>query len=160
MIKRNISLFLIFVILITSCSSNKDESLTSDSGLIIGTWKPINITEACTTGSENIKHYSPCEQNGRITFEVNSSFSIKNFQNQNVDCVETFSSKGTWIIKDDELKLTFASDGSTVTYTFFKVSSNRLLIGFYDIYEDNKAKNYCDGNELRSHYYYESIRIE
>ncbi|MBL87252.1 MAG: hypothetical protein CMO82_13080 [Winogradskyella sp.] len=143
---------LIGLLIISSCSSDDDSN--SDTGSIIGTWKPIKEVDVCSTGFEDVYDFDSCEQTGRIIFSEDGTLNITEYDLENGNCEQYYNSTGTWTLTGDNLSVTL--DGETINPTFFELTNNTLRVGYYD----NDENDPCDGGNLPSHYYTEYTRVE
>lgn len=154
---------LIGAILLTSCSGDTDSAdFTPEVNTIVGKWNPIKEVDVCSTGSETISEYSTCKQKSIYTFAAHvnpdiksdGTLTIEKYYSDDNECVLGSTIVGTWSLSGEDLTLTFGD--STETPTYFKITSNKLLIGTYD----SDPNDTCDGGQLKSHYYTEFNRSE
>ena len=87
---------LIGLLIISSCSSDDDSN--SDTGSIIGTWKPIKEVDVCSTGFEDVYDFDSCEQTGRIIFSEDGTLNITEYDLENGNCEQYYNSTGTWTL--------------------------------------------------------------
>lgn len=157
-------IYTIFIgLFIFSACSNNDESepvpdpvtepvpilVTSE---IIGVWKPIKSAVVCSTGNEDIYDLDPCEKRGEIIFFNDSTMRISVTEAHTDICRTIYQATGTWMLSDDQLKLTI--EGETEIPAFFELTNNILRIGGNDFGDDDR----CDGDNLPSYYYTEYER--
>ena len=150
-----LSSLIVLTILAFSCSSNEEDSLSSNS--IVGTWKPIAEVGVCSTGKEDVSVYTSCEQESRYIFKLHNNQSLetdgtltgtkKTLENGECEIYST-GKISTWSLKDG----VFTVDNEIVT--FFELESNVFRAGSYD----NDPNDPCDGGNLPSHYYTEFVR--
>ena len=148
----------------SSCSNNDDSETVPDpapepipviiTSEIIGVWKPIKSAVVCSTGSEDIYDLDPCEKRGKIIFYNDSTMSISVTEANTDICRTIYQATGTWVLGNDELKLTI--EGETEIPAFFELTNNILRIGGNE-FEDNDR---CDGDNLPSYYYTEYERAD
>lgn len=143
---------LIVIMTLANCSSNNDSN--SAENALVGTWKPIKEVDVCSTGSQVSSQYSTCQQQSRYTFNENGTFSIIDYQMENIDCIIAYQATGTWLLSNGNL--TIIAAGVTETPTFFELTNNMLQIGYYDADPNDP----CDGGNLPSHYYTEFSRVQ
>ncbi|PQJ17042.1 hypothetical protein BST93_10240 [Nonlabens tegetincola] len=135
-------------------SYSSDDNSNINSGSIIGTWKPIKEVNVCSTGSEIVYDFDSCIQTGRLIFFNNGTVSDTGYKLQNGNCEQYYHETGTWSLNGNNL--TAKIEGDTNNPTFFELTNNTLRIGYYDA-DPNEL---CDGENLRSYYYDEFVRVE
>jgi hypothetical protein len=159
--KLNLLLSTIFILSISSCSSDENES----QNLIVGIWKQVKSVEVCSTGNETINDLAiGCNKNSSFSFNENGEFNLKTYYDYYVDengveqintnCEKFIVSNGTWNLKENELTININNE--PMVFNFIKISSEKLEMGSYD----SNSNNSCDGNGNVSHYYTEYERIE
>ena len=133
-----------------SCSSND----SSNSNAIIGTWKTVKEAVACSTGIQQTEALDSCVKSGRSSFFENGTAVITEFNLVNGHCEQVQNITATWSLNGNNL--TLAAEGQIINTTFFKLTSNILRIGYYNV----DPNEFCDGGNITSHYYTEFARIE
>ena len=158
--KLNLFLATIFILLISSCSSDENESQNS----IAGIWKQVKSVEVCSTGAETTSIITGCNKSSTFTFNKNGEFNSKAYydyyidgngtEQVNTNCEKSFDSNGTWNLTGNELTLNINNEA--LVSNFIEISVEKLKIGSYD----TNSNNSCDGSGNISYYYIEYERIE
>lgn len=124
---------LIGLLIITSCSSDDDNSNPEPPSLV-GVWKQINEVEYCSTGSQQTINSSTCEQNGRFQFNSNGTYQATYFELNSSDCNMSDTENGNWEISNGSFTIN-NSDGSIefttilLTETTFSVGKEYIDLG-------------------------------
>ncbi len=135
-------LLLIATLFLTACSSDDNNRTSSNS--IVGKWKIMEWIFTNSDGTTFSGVANECEQNGRITFLENGTFTRTAFYELQNECLEVdeevapypWGVVGNWeVINNNTLRLSFMDDSADYLITENTSNSLRIETDYFNDYD-------------------------